>query len=72
MSGLIRTLLEKLAQVVATQRRLSNFTCGDCERWRRCGLPPDVQCVPRAAQVASRDWKAGRRSLLLGPNMLGW
>jgi hypothetical protein len=72
MPGPIRTLLEKLTQWAASQRRLSNFTCGDCERWQRCGLPPEANCVPRAAQVARGDWKARRSSLLLGRNMLGW
>jgi hypothetical protein len=72
MPGLIRNLFEKLSRAVATQRRLTTFTCGDCERWQRCGLPPDAKCVPRVAQIARGDWKTRRRSLLLGPNTLGW
>jgi hypothetical protein len=72
MPGQIRNLFKKLRRALATQRRLSNFTCGDCERWQRCGLPPDANCVPRAAQIARGDWKARRSSLLLGPSMLGW
>ncbi len=29
----------------------SEFYCGDCERWERCGLPPSVNCIARAAQM---------------------
>ena len=72
MLGPIRILIEKLASLVATQRRLSNFTCGDCERWQRCGLPPDANCVERAAQVSRGHWRTRRSSLMLGPNTLGW
>ena len=32
--------------------RRSGFTCGDCERWERCGLPPHDDCVHRAEQIA--------------------
>jgi hypothetical protein len=36
----------------ALHRRRSTFTCGQCERWERCGLPPHEDCVVRAAQLA--------------------
>jgi hypothetical protein len=72
MPGFVRNLLEKLADAIATHRRLSGFTCGDCDRWQRCGLPPDARCVPRAAQTVRGDWRTRRSTLRLGPNMLGW
>ncbi|MCK9908618.1 hypothetical protein MXD81_05730 [Microbacteriaceae bacterium K1510] len=41
-----------LAERYALRRRLSRFTCGDCERHDHCGLPPDELCIVRLAQVA--------------------
>jgi hypothetical protein len=49
---LIRKISEKIAENIATSRRLSRFTCGDCERNERCGLPPDDKCVVKAMQIA--------------------
>jgi len=41
-----------LAERYALHRRLSHFTCADCERHDHCGMPPDDRCVVRLAQVA--------------------
>jgi hypothetical protein len=43
-------------------RRESDFTCGDCERSDRCGLPPSDTCIVRAEQIARGDWKIGTRA----------
>jgi len=37
-------------------RRRPEFTCGDCERSDRCGLPPSDRCIVKAAQIARGDW----------------
>jgi hypothetical protein len=52
-------------------RRVSDFTCGDCERSDRCGLPPSDTCIVRAEQIARGDWKVRRRTKALLENV-GW
>jgi hypothetical protein len=52
MRNLIRTMSAKIAERIAASQRLARFTCGDCERNERCGLPPSDQCVVRAMQIA--------------------
>jgi hypothetical protein len=56
-----RGLFGRIAGVVAKLRRQDEFTCGDCERSDRCGLPPSEDCVIRAAQLARGDWELRRR-----------
>ena len=63
----IQGLLAKFAKLVAL-RPGSDFTCGDCERSDRCGLPPSKTCIVRAEQIARGDWKAKRRAKLV----IGW
>jgi hypothetical protein len=46
--------------------RKAEFVCGDCERWERCGLPPDENCIVRAAQL-ERGWTPLKRYALLPP-----
>jgi hypothetical protein len=48
---IIRRVFPKRTARTSWARR-SGFTCGDCERWERCGLPPHDDCVHRAAQIA--------------------
>jgi hypothetical protein len=67
MTNSIQDLLAKFARFVAL-RQDSNFTCGDCERSDRCGLPPSKNCIVRAAQIARGDWKAKRRAKIV----IGW
>jgi hypothetical protein len=67
--SILGTLWAAIARVVATERRLSRFTCGDCDRWERCGLPPDANCVYRAAQVARDDWWLRRRTRRLAASL---
>ena len=45
-----RVFRNRIARTSWTRR--SDFTCGDCERWERCGLPPHDDCVHRAEQIA--------------------
>ena len=74
MLALIRLLSAKVARYVTTQRRLSKFSCGDCDRWQHCGLPPDAVCVARAAQSARSDWPWGwrRRSGPVATDAVGY
>ena len=41
---------EFFATVIARLRR-RKFSCGDCERWQSCGLPPDENCVVKLSQI---------------------
>lgn len=56
----VRDTLNRLA----LRRRRTDFICGDCDRWQRCGLPPDSQCLARAEQLAHADGRAPRRTVL--------
>jgi hypothetical protein len=51
----VQGIFAKLASISATLRRTSEFTCGDCERVDRCGLPPSDYCIEKAAQI-ERGW----------------
>ncbi len=52
----IRTIFSTIADSMATSRRGSRFTCGDCERNEHCGQPPnDNNCVVKAAQMPDDD-----------------
>jgi hypothetical protein len=55
----------KFADTLAALRRRSGFTCGDCERSDRCGLPPSDRCIVRAEQIVRGDWKIKRRAKAL-------
>jgi hypothetical protein len=65
MSDLFKNAFAALGKFVATRRRLSAFTCGDCERWERCGLPPSDTCPYRVEQMARGDWVDHRRAVRL-------
>ena len=54
---------ERFADHLATRRRLSRFTCGDCERHNQCGLPPSDRCAVRMAQIARDGDHPRSRSL---------
>ena len=45
-----------------TVRRGSAFTCGECERWERCGLPPSSDCVIMAQQIERDGDRPVRRA----------
>jgi len=66
MRRAIQDVFAGLARTVAALRRRPEFTCGDCERSDRCGLPPSDHCIVKAAQIARGDWDRKRRVSLLG------
>ncbi len=62
MSDFFKNAFAAFGKFLTTRRRLSSFTCGDCERWERCGLPPDEKCPYRVEQMARGDWVDRRRA----------
>jgi hypothetical protein len=66
MRRAIQGVFAGFARKMAALRRRPDFTCGDCERSDRCGLPPSDRCIARAAQIARGDWDRKRRVNLLG------
>jgi hypothetical protein len=55
-----RQVLAKLAGAIAGPPPLSGFICGECERWRSCGLPPSNNCPVMLEQIAREDHDAHR------------
>jgi hypothetical protein len=49
-----------LVKKIAGPRRSSGFACAECERWRRCGLPPSNNCIVMLEQIA-RDGRGSKR-----------
>lgn len=60
----VRGLVEEFSSRIATSRRRSEFNCGDCDRWERCGLSPTDTCVIRAAQLNRHDRRLPNLPLL--------
>lgn len=58
-------ILVRLSDVLSRLHREAEFTCSDCERWQRCGSPPDDACVVKAAQLERGDWKLRRQARVL-------
>jgi hypothetical protein len=58
-------IVARLSGVLSRIYREPEFTCSDCERWERCGLPSSDDCVVRAAQLARGDWKLRRQARVL-------
>lgn len=54
-------LFARLTNFLTRAGRESEFTCGDCERWERCGLAPSEDCIVKAAQIERGYWKSKRR-----------
>jgi hypothetical protein len=50
--GLFRELRDMVRMMRGASARRSSFTCGDCRRVDRCGLPPNPKCIERLAQIA--------------------
>jgi hypothetical protein len=50
---------------VAAFGRGAEFTCGDCDRWARCGMAPSEDCIYRAAQMSDGGWVARKRARTL-------
>jgi hypothetical protein len=61
----IQDVFARFARTVAALWRRPEFTCGDCERSDRCGLPPTNRCIVKAAQIASGDWTRKRHATTL-------
>lgn len=59
----IRAAFKRITGYLAAVRSRSEFSCGDCERWERCGLAPTDACVVRAAQLERMDRRLPRRYL---------
>ncbi len=55
-------LIEKL-KAIAGSSRTNDFTCGDCDRWERCGQKPSEKCIARAAQIESERGRPPRNWL---------
>ena len=47
-----RRLLHWVARATGFAASAPDFTCSDCERYGRCGMPPHNECVVRATQIA--------------------
>jgi hypothetical protein len=50
MSGKIQEIVTRTRSFIDGLTRPPEFTCGDCERYPQCGLPPDADCVEKALQ----------------------
>ena len=50
-----RQAVFKLARAIAGPPPMSGFICGECERWRSCGLPPSKNCPVMLEQLARED-----------------
>ena len=65
LTNAIRGILDRVSDQIAARRRLSDFTCGDCNRSYRCNLSPSDNCIGRQEQIARGDWLAKRRAKAL-------
>ena len=50
-----RRVMVKLGKAIAGPPPTSGFICGECERWRSCGLPPSKTCPVMLEQIARED-----------------
>ena len=55
----IRQVVAEVANVLSG--RESEFSCGDCERTDRCGLPRSDRCVVRAQQIERNGGRSKKR-----------
>jgi hypothetical protein len=62
----LRDHLSRIAGFIVASMREPEFTCGDCERNARCGLPPTPDCVVRAAQIERNGGQPIKRKRLIG------
>jgi hypothetical protein len=67
----VRRILDKLASSFRSLQRPVEFTCGDCDRWVRCGMPSSDDCVFKAEQIARGDIQLKRLTKALSLAM-GW
>ena len=52
-----------LARVASPPRRPA-FSCGECERWERCGRPPSADCIVMLAQIERDGGRSRMRATL--------
>jgi hypothetical protein len=62
----VYTVISRLAALLTRSHRRSDFVCGECERWEQCGLPPNVDCIVKAKQIARNDRQSRVRAYLPG------
>jgi hypothetical protein len=60
----MRQALVAIAQKLAKPQRSSGFVCGECERWRSCGLPPSNNCIVMLEQVAREGRGSNRDGII--------
>lgn len=63
VSEIVHDTARKIAAVLAHSRR-REFTCGDCDRWERCGLSPNDTCIIKLAHLERYDRRAPSRYIL--------
>ncbi len=69
--SLVRGILHNIVSAIGSLQRPVEFTCGDCERWERCGMPSSDDCIFRAEQIARGDLEIKRLAKALRLAM-GW
>jgi hypothetical protein len=62
MRAFVHAVISKLA--VLRPRKRSDFVCGECERWERCGLPLDKKCMVMVAQIARNGGRSRKYASL--------
>lgn len=67
----IRGSINKLGSTLVSFWRAPEFTCGDCERWTRCGMSSSEDCIFKVEQIARGDWQTKRLTKALGL-VTGW
>ena len=65
LTNAICRIFGRISDEIAARRRLSDFTCGDCNRSYRCNLSPSDDCIARQEQIARGDWIAKRKARAL-------
>jgi hypothetical protein len=60
----VERVIADFAARVARRRERPASSCGACERWQRCGLPPSKNCIVMVAQLARNPGRPVKRSIL--------
>ena len=63
----------KFYKMFTELRNEPDFSCGECDQWRRCNLPPTEVCSYRARQIESGQWEVSRdrkRLKVMSQNMI--
>jgi hypothetical protein len=61
MLPVIQGFFDKVSNRLRVMRRAQEFTCGDCERVERCGLPPRKDCTARLEQMERGTYRFALR-----------